>query len=298
MIVRAARSEDNEKEPTMYVIAGATGHTGKIVAETLLAGGKPVRALVRDPAKAAALRARGAEVAVADLEDSAALARAFAGAAAAYVLIPPRPTSPRVLADQGRVLEALARAIEESRLPHVVLLSSHGAQHEAGTGPVRALHAAEVRLRATGAAVTALRAPYFMENWAASLGAVANGILPTFIAEGVTLAMAATPDIGRAAARLLVEGGAGSRIVELAGPRDYSSADVAAAVSAIAGRPIQPAYGSPEAIVPTFTGFGLSEDYARLFEEMYDAINRGHLAPEGKVVRGTVPIEDVLRPLL
>ena len=44
----------------MYVVAGVSGHTGKVAAETLLAQGKSVRVLVRDPAKGEPWRARRA----------------------------------------------------------------------------------------------------------------------------------------------------------------------------------------------------------------------------------------------
>ena len=64
----------------MFVITGATGHSGSVAAEALLAAGKKVRVVVRDAAKASRLKALGAEVFVADLADQAALARAVRGA--------------------------------------------------------------------------------------------------------------------------------------------------------------------------------------------------------------------------
>ena len=59
----------------MYVVAGATGNTGKVVAEQLLAAGKEVRAWVRSAEKGAALAAAGAELAIVDLEDAASIRR-------------------------------------------------------------------------------------------------------------------------------------------------------------------------------------------------------------------------------
>ncbi|HWL85044.1 MAG TPA: NmrA family NAD(P)-binding protein, partial [Polyangiaceae bacterium] len=70
----------------MFVIAGVTGNTGSVVAETLLARGEMVRVIVREAAKGASFAARGAEVAVASLDDSAALSKALAGAKGAYLL--------------------------------------------------------------------------------------------------------------------------------------------------------------------------------------------------------------------
>ncbi len=59
----------------MYVVAGVSGNTGKVVAETLLAQKQPVRVIVRSAEKGEEWKARGAEVAVAELDDVAALTR-------------------------------------------------------------------------------------------------------------------------------------------------------------------------------------------------------------------------------
>ena len=75
----------------MFVIAGVTGNTGAVVADTLLPAKAPVRVIVRDAAKGAAWQAKGAEVAIADLADVPALTAALRGAQGAYLLVPPRP---------------------------------------------------------------------------------------------------------------------------------------------------------------------------------------------------------------
>ncbi len=287
----------------MYAIAGVTGHVGSVAAETLLAQGKPVRVIVRDAAKGAPWKAKGAEVAIADLGDEAALASAFAGASGAFVLLPPTQTatSNTPIEDNAKVARSIAAAVKTAKLPHVVLLSSVGAQHADGNGPIKALHYAEHQLAATGAAVTAVRASYFQENWGASLGALAQGILPTFIAKGLRYAQVATKDIGRTVASALVEGGTpGLTAIELAGPRDYTAEDVAAAISTITGKTI-PAVDAPlDAVVPTFTSFGLSTATALLYREMYEGIMNGRVAPEAgtRSVRGSVEVSETLAALL
>ena len=77
----------------MYAITGITGNVGGELARTLLAAGQPVRAVVRDAAKAAAWAAQGCPLAVARMEDATQLAEAFAGAEAVFIL--PRPSSTR-----------------------------------------------------------------------------------------------------------------------------------------------------------------------------------------------------------
>ena len=108
----------------MYAIAGVTGHTGSVVAETLLAQGKQVRVIVRDAAKGAAWKAKGAEVAIADLSDRAALAKALTGVAGAYLLLPPDVTTKTPLENNAARSALLAAAVRDAKVPHVVFLSS------------------------------------------------------------------------------------------------------------------------------------------------------------------------------
>ncbi|CAN5752727.1 hypothetical protein BH09MYX1_BH09MYX1_25460 [soil metagenome] len=181
----------------MYVVVGVTGNTGKVVADTLLAQKKPVRVVVRDAAKGAPWKAKGAEVAIADMSDAAALQKALTGATGAYVLLPPDYATNDTLGDKKKQIDALAAAIPPSGVKHVVLLSSVGAQHAEGTGPIRSLHAAEERFATLGVPFTFLRAPYFMENWGSSLGPVkAEGTLYAMFEKRIP--MVATKDIGTA----------------------------------------------------------------------------------------------------
>ena len=62
----------------MFAVLGASGNTGRVVAETLLSQNKKVRVVVRDVAKGQVWTAAGADVSVADVEDGAALTRALA----------------------------------------------------------------------------------------------------------------------------------------------------------------------------------------------------------------------------
>jgi uncharacterized protein YbjT (DUF2867 family) len=284
----------------MFVIAGVTGNTGKVVAETLLAQKKAVRVVVRDEAKGAAWRARGAEVAIAELDDAAALAKALAGATGAYLLLPPHYASTDSRADNARRTQAIVSAVESSRVPHVVFLSSIGAQHASGTGPIGSLHDAETALRKVSADVTFVRAGYFMENWGGSLYALAQGALPTFLSADRPVPTIATHDIGTTAARALVEGGRGKSVIELSGPRDYTPREVAAALASVVRKPIALQVGPESAIVGALQGAGMNAHWAATFDEMIRGINAGHVAWEGKgarAVRGETPIESVLRAL-
>jgi uncharacterized protein YbjT (DUF2867 family) len=283
----------------MFVIAGATGNTGSVVAKTLLGAGKPVRALVRDAKKAESLKALGAEVTVVDLTDVQALEAAVTGAEGVYFLSPPDLAAKDFVAERRALTEAQVAAFARAKVPHVVLLSSIGAQHESGTGPIRTLYNLEQQLRRAGIASTSVRAAYFVENWAAVLHPVKqDGVLPTFLPANAPASMVSTLDIGKTAAQALLDGPQGTRVIELVGPQDPTPAEVAAAFAKILGRPVQAVEAPLAAVVPTFTSFGMSQNIAELFQEMYGGIASGKVAAEGPVVRGTTPLEVTLRALV
>ena len=68
----------------MLVISGVTGNTGSVVAQTLIDQGQPVRVIVRSEEKGAPWKAKGAEVAVAEIMDAVAMTKALEGASGAY----------------------------------------------------------------------------------------------------------------------------------------------------------------------------------------------------------------------
>jgi uncharacterized protein YbjT (DUF2867 family) len=285
----------------MYAIFGATGNTGAVVARELLNAGLPTRAIVRNAQKAASLRERGAEVVVADLLQPQQVSTALRGVRSAYVMLPPHVDGDDMLGVGRRIMDTVSRALSEASVQHVVLLSSVGAQHDSGTGPILGNHYAERVLRKAVPALTALRPPYFMENWAESLGALQEGKLVTMLEPERSIPMIATEDIGRIAAARLQQGARAHEIVDLEGPRSYSPLDAARALSALTGRKVAPEFVPLEAIVPMLTSFGMGPATAELFRQMYEGIASGKVVHDGSgepVARGTVPLEEVLRRLL
>jgi uncharacterized protein YbjT (DUF2867 family) len=285
----------------MYVVTGVTGNTGSIVATTLLAAKQPVRVVVRDAAKGEVWKSRGAEVAIADVGDQAALAKALTGAKAAYILLPPPAWGQGGLAaDRAAKTKAIAGAVQAAKPGHVVLLSSVGANHAAGTGPIKDVRALEHALAATGVAATFLRAAYFMDNWASMLkGAIDGGALYYGATDGLAFAQVATEDIGKTAAKLLVEAApAGTRVVELAGPKDYTLADAAAAIAKASGKPVKAVTVPIPAVVQSLVGIGASQEFADGMGELTDGLNKGLLVFEHAPIRGTVSLDDKISSLL
>jgi len=285
----------------MFVVLGATGHTGSVVAESLLARKQPVRVVVRSAERGLSWRAKGAEIAVASLDDVPALTKAFEGAQGLYLLVPPNYGASAWLADQRQRMDQAAEAVQASGISHVVFLSSVGGQIPEGTGPIRAARYGEQKLGAAVQNLTILRPCYFMENWAPGIGmAKGQGVLPTFIAPQAKIPMISTRDIGRVGAEQLMAGGKGKKIVELAGPEEYSPDQAAAVLGQILGKSVTAQHAPLSAVVPTFKSFGFSDEAAKLFEEMYRSFSTGAIGYEhpAMLVRGTVTLTEALRSMV
>jgi uncharacterized protein YbjT (DUF2867 family) len=180
------------------------------------------------------------------------------------------------------------------------MLSSVGAQQGDGTGPVLGIHDAEQTLGTLDASVTFLRAAYFMENWAMALQGVAQGVLPTFLLADRSIPMVATRDIGTAAARLLLEGRSGKKVIELAGPRDYSPRQVRGELEKLTAKPIAIEQYPDETMAAALAAGGMNSEWARLFQELTHGINVGRVAFEGghPLWRGETEVGVVLGKLL
>jgi uncharacterized protein YbjT (DUF2867 family)/FixJ family two-component response regulator len=290
-------------EEAMFVVAGATGRTGRIVAETLLAENRSIRLIVRDPGKVAALAARGAEVARASLDDAAALVEAFRGANGAFILIPPAgPADTGILASGQKIADAIGKAIAQSSLKHVVLLSSIGAQHAEGTGMIRILHHAEQVLRALPIAATFVRAGFFMENLVGSLEQVLKSeTYYSFSEPSKKMPMVATHDIGVTAAQALLDVHEGKNVIDLGGPEDHSSTDVAGTLGKLLGKRVHVASVPRDAQVGAMTSMGVGREMAELYVELYDGLREGKLtweADTAKHARGKITLAHFLASVL
>lgn len=273
----------------MYVIAGVTGNTGSVVAQTLLDAGHPVRVIVRSADKGTIWKDKGAEVAIADLFDKDAVRTALTGATAAYLLLPPELGREDFLSSRRDLAETLVQAVEESNIAHTVFLSSVAAQHDDKTGPIRTLAYLERLLEKSPAVTTALRPGYFLDNWGAVLPVVQNdSILPSFLHPlDRSIDMVATGDIGKTAADLLLAPAPqdNHRVVELKGKAQYAPQDIAASLSRVLEREITPVAVPSENWAGILQNAGMASSVIDLFVEMYDGINNGFITYENRDVR-------------
>jgi uncharacterized protein YbjT (DUF2867 family) len=292
----------------MYVVLGATGNTGSVISNSLLVKGEKVRVVGRDATRLQRFVRKGAEAFTANVSDAAALADAFQGARAAYLMLPPSMTSQDYRADQERESDAIAKAVRESGLRYAVHLSSYGAHVPEGTGPIAGLHSSEQKLNAISALnVLHLRAAYFMENNLAAIGMIHGmGMFGHALLPDLKLPMIATRDIGDyAAERLLNLDFSGKQTRELLGERDLSMNEATAVIARGVGKPdlryVQFPY---EEVQQVLMQMGIPAKSAALFIEMYKAINAGVVAPqEPRSPENTTPtsfekfVQDVFAPV-
>ena len=264
----------------MYVILGASGNTGSIVADSLLSKGRKVRVVGRDVGRLQRFVRKGAEAFTGEVSDAVALTKAFRGAGAAYLLLPPITSRE----DQERESDAIAKAVKESGLRYAVNLSSYGAHVPEGTGPVTGLHFSEQKLNAiSDLNVLHLRAAYFMENNLAAIGMIQDmGIFGHALLPDLKLPMIATPDVGTyAAQRLLDLDFSGKQTRELLGERDLSMTEATAAIARGIGKPdlkyVQFPYDQVQQVLEQT---GMSPKKAAVYIEMFESINNGVLAAQ------------------
>jgi len=265
----------------MIVVSGATGNTGRPAAEALLASGEKLRVVGRDAKKLEPFTQKGAEAFIGHAEDAAEMSKAFEGATAVYLLIPPNQQDLREY--QDAVSDAYLKAITSARVPYAVTLSSLGAQHPEKTGPIVGTYHLEQKMNSVpGLNVLHLRPGPFMENLFMGMVPLRTmGFLPGGTDGDLPVPMIAAQDIGGyAAKRLHARDFSGSSVQELFGPRDVTMKEVAKIVGRAIGKPKLSYMHVPAVMLePALVQTGMPKETAKLLIEMWKAGNSGLLAP-------------------
>jgi uncharacterized protein YbjT (DUF2867 family) len=267
----------------MYVICGATGNTGKLIAEALLKQGKKVRVIGRDAAKLRSLVDLGAEAAVGSLENASFVKQAFSRAEAAYLMIPPNFVVDDFRSYQRRIGEDLAEAVKENHIKFVVTLSSMGGDRDSGTGPVLGLHWLEEALnKISGLNVLHLRPTFFMENLYMNIPVIKKmGIIASVATGDDPMTMIASKDIAAyAAKRLLALNFTGKDFQDLLGPGEITMNEVTEVLGKAIGKPDLPFVTiSYEDAKKGMLSSGLREIMVDLYLELNKGFETGIVKP-------------------
>jgi uncharacterized protein YbjT (DUF2867 family) len=267
----------------MILVTGATGRVGSELVRQLSADGVPVRALVRDSARAEAIGGPGVELAEGDLLDAASLDEALDGVDRLFLLtafIPDQETPAR---------NAIAAAVRAGGI-HVVRMSAVGALEGSPFATGGGFARTERLLRQSGLEWTVLQPHAFMQNLLANAGSiVAEGVLYGTSGEG-RIGTVDTRDVAAVARTVLTEPGHAGRTYVLTGPEALSYGDIAATLAAVLGRDVRYVDVPPDRYEQTLLGFGLPEPLAADIRVLYGEIFR---SGGGDLV--TTHVEDVTR---
>lgn len=263
-----------------YVITGASGNTGKLIAKNLLNAGHQVVAVSRNKSKIQDLLELGAIGAIGDLEDTEFLTLTLTGADAVYALIPPKfdlQEDWRVY--QDRITDSFIEAIKKSGIKNVVLLSSMGSHLPAGTGPVAGLHYFEELLKnIDGLNVYALRPGFFIQNLYAQIPLIKQASIVGYsLKSEVKVPFTHTKDIAEAATeKLLKLDFKGFEKGFVSGAKEYTMPEVASILGNAIGKPdLNYVSFSNEDAKAGMVQNGLPETVADGYLELFDAINKG-----------------------
>jgi uncharacterized protein YbjT (DUF2867 family) len=283
----------------MYAITGITGQVGGALARSLLAAGQPVRAVVRDLDKAREWSALGCQIALASMNDAAALTAAFHGTKGVFILPPPEFDPAPGFPEVRVVIDALMTAIERAQPPKIVSLSTIGAQ-ATQTNLLTQHTLLEQALSTLRIPLTFLRPAWFMENFRWDVQqARKEGVIASFLHPlDKRVPMIATADVGRVAAELLQQEWHGRRIIELEAAQRISPNEAAAVFAKVLERPVKAQAVPRHTWADLFTAQGMKHPQPRM--QMLDGFNEGWIEFEdaANALKGEVTLETVLRELV
>ncbi|KQQ44861.1 NmrA family protein [Rhizobium sp. Leaf311] len=225
-----------------FLVFGATGQQGGVVASSLRKARREVRAFVRDPKseRAKALVRQGITLAVGDLFDRASIDRAMTGIQGVFSVQTSSPSG--LVTDDQEVAQgkAIANSAVAAGVAHLVYSSGAAAgKGQTGMGHFDSKSRIEEHIRCLPIATTITRPASFMEMMMLPGMGLNTGVFTFFMKRDQSMQMIALDDLGRINARILCkpERYAG-QVLELSG-QDLTGKSLEEAFSRAAGRPIR-----------------------------------------------------------
>jgi len=267
----------------MFLITGATGNVGGELVAQLIDAGHDVRAYVRDADKARRQLPAAAELAVGDLDDTAALTAAAEGVDVIFFM----QAGPVPAQAQNVVDAAKAQGVKR-----IVVLSSIGTIVHPHPMIGQAIKNRDDVLRASGIAITYLRPNTLSSNalwWKNSIASEGKVYDPT--GTGLTGPIDAY-DIARVAATVMTEPGHEGHGYILNGPEAISAQEQVEILAEVLGRPIEFVAVTPEEYAEVNISRGTPEPQARALQnlhELFRAGRSGFLADDVENLTGVAP---------
>ncbi|MET1086382.1 MAG: SDR family oxidoreductase [Arthrobacter sp.] len=255
------------------VVTGATGQLGRHAIEALLERNVPAQEIVatgRSIGKLADFAEHGVQVKAMDYDDPSSVAAALKGATKVLLISG---------SEVGRRVEQHRTVIEAAKAEGVELLAYTSIANADTTGmKLAAEHqATEAILRESGVPFVLLRNGWYLENYTEQLpGTLAQGAIAGSAGEG-RVSAASRADYAHAAAAVLVADGQAGKIYELGGDEPFTMAELAAEITAAAGKHIQYQDLPAQEYAGMLAGFGVPEAFADVLADSDLGIARGDL---------------------
>ncbi|MFD1982796.1 SDR family oxidoreductase [Mesorhizobium newzealandense] len=257
------------------LVTGASGQLGRGVINHLLDTFKvpaaQIIATTRTPANLADLAARGVGIRAADFNDKTSLENAFQGVDKVLII----STSEMDLKDGRRLKqhEAAVAAAKKAGVGHLLYTSMPNPEPVSPVLFANDHYGTEQAIKASGIAYTIFRNGWYQENLFMALPqAIASGHWYTSAGDG-RIAHGARDDMAAAIAAGLAAVSNESNTYTLTGPHAYTTAEIAALVSEVTGKPLDVVQVSDEALTEGVKAAGIPEDFARVIAS-FDANTR------------------------
>ena len=224
----------------MILIVGASGRLGSVVVQHLLAQGKSLRVMTRNPLGLAHLKQQGVEIVSGDLRDRASLASACQGVdqvlAAAHALDGKGDNNPQTVDDMGN--RHLIDAAKAAGVKHFIFVSGQGVSPDSPLEFFRIKYRTEEYLRASGLSFTILRPGAYMELWAQLIGQPIReqGKTTIFGRGNNPINFVSVQDVARFVSIALDDPRACNAVIEVGGPENLSMNQLAEIFERASGR--------------------------------------------------------------
>jgi len=283
----------------MFIVLGATGHVGSVLAHALLDRDLPVTAVFHDHRTTADWERHGAKVDVVDVRDSDALRAVFRTGTRAFLLNPPADVTSDTDKEEQITAASIISALDGSGLEKVLVASTFGAQPGEAIGDLSVLYAFEQAALAQRIPVTIQRGAYYFSNWDAQVEEARRGTLTTMFPADLKIPMVAPADLGRAAAGRLVEPFDGDTDLHLVeGPDRYSVRDVAEAFTSALGHRVEAISLHPSEWVGAYRKLGFSEPAAKSYAAMTKATVDGEFPALEETEHGATSLQSYIADLV
>jgi uncharacterized protein YbjT (DUF2867 family) len=280
-------TKNNESQDAKKIVINTpTGKVGRVVTDHLLQAKEQVVIISRHPEKVTDFVTRGAHMVQGSIDDPLVLDRALNGIDTLYWA---NPATLRPDYDDWSALAAqtAADAVKRNEVKRVVVLSSWGAQHGPGAGPVGVLLAVETAFKAAAPNVTVLRPALFMEDFVtiptawnqinsiAIMGTIFGPFHPA-----KKIPMVAIRDVGAKVTEVLRDmRWTGFRVIGVHGPEDLDLSRAAQIIGEGIGQPVKYVEVPLDQVKQGMLDAGMPRSFVEYIMDMYSEQAAGRCDP-------------------